>query len=461
MASSPGEERTTAQVRRSPIEKSHPSSNVEVGGSARRGRVVEQPTPNKPHRATSALIKVPGVKHTSHFLARYQAEMHKYTDAPDIFHQAIAYGVMGSLLTRYLYRAVLEGGVPPRWTNLWVLLVGDSADSRKSTCVSMGNEVLMRVDSSMVAPSDGSPEGFLSHLIKQHKAQKNNAATVLVSSEFSTLLTLFDRSYAASFKPLLLDFYDVPPLWKKALTRNEFEIPQPRVSLVGGIAIELLPRLSKQEDWLGGFFSRCLLVHGQRTRHEKRSATPPDSLFDSLADSLWSCLKLWRASSKARGRPRLTYSKAALKVADQLPPPPDEPNLRICLGRSSVHLMKLAAIEQIDEDPTAREIGAGATERAMGFIRYWLDTVPAVIDECFSRGREDLEGDRLPKRIYRYVLKRAGDNKYMSYREVMRACVLSSDHMRRAINSLKDAGLLEEETDDEGVSQVKVFKDPI
>ncbi len=389
----------------------------------------------------------------SGFLRQYETDMRTYTDAPDIYHPACAYAVFGALLTRYKYRACLQGGMPARWTNLWIILLGDSGDARKTTAIAMANDILMRVDDKVLGPTDGSPEGFLAHLAKCHRETKNNASTILVAGEFSTMLTQMQRNYSASMKPLLMDFYDVPALFKRALVKTQFEIPQPRVSMLGGIASELMPLLTKQEDWLGGFFSRCILVHGQRTREMKRSTTPSDEAMGAHADRLWEVLKLWRETQFKRGRPLFDYDKAALKVIERLPKSPPEPNLKLSLSRASVHLMKIAAIEQIDEDPTAKAIGAAATTRALDFIMYWWNSVPDIIDECFARGREDFEGDRLSKRIHRYVLRQGGTAEWAA---VMQNCALDSERMKRAVGSLQDAGMLTVEVDEE--TQVRTLK---
>lgn len=376
------------------------------------------------------------------FLRRYESEMHTYTDAPDVFHAASAYAVFGALLTRHKYRCILQGGVPPRWTNLWMLLVGDSGDSRKTTAISMAQQIMLKVDQSIDAPTDGSPEGLLGWLSKRHQQEDGNASGIIVAGEFSLLLTQYERSYSIAMKPLLMELYDVPPVKKRALAKSEFTIPQPRVSMLGGVAIELLPTMSSAEDWLGGFFSRTMLIHGVRTRHEKRGKTPTDEVMTSHADALHGALRRWRNHQIKLKRQLFDYDDAALKVVDKLPKPPEEPNLKMSLARASVHLHKLAAIEQIDENPEAKAIGKKATERALEFLMEgWYKKVPAIIDECFARGRGDFEGDRLAKRIHRYVQRR--ENSECSWAQIMRGCALKSEEIRKSLLSLEEAGMVE------------------
>ena len=381
---------------------------------------------------------------SSCFLRAYEASMTRFTDAAPSFHQASALTVFGALLTRYRYRAVLEGGVPPRWTNLYTVIVSGSG-TRKSTAVRMAEEILMRVDASMLAPSDGSPEGFLTHLTQRDRALTNNACAFFVSPEFSMMLMQFQRNYSAILKPLLMDLYDVPAVFKRKLTKMEYAIPQPRVSILGAIATELVPSLTDQFDWLGGFFGRCMLITGEPTTRMKFGKTPPNEVYAKHADALFECLKAWRKKQRTLGsgtsRPYFNYNAAALKVAGKLPEVPDEPVLSNVLSRASVHLMKVAAIEQVDEDPLATVIGPAATQRALDFVMEWWKGMPELVDSCFSRSRQDFEGDRLPKRLSKYIEKSPGG--LVTYAQAMVNCALDSRRMNEAVRSLQEAGLAE------------------
>lgn len=399
---------------------------------------------------SSSQVSPKAFKAKSHFLRAYETSMAQFTDAPAVYHRASAYGIFGALLTRWRYRCILEGGVPPRWTNLWILLVGDSGENRKSTAVRMASDVLHEIDQELVAPNDGSPEGFLQNLVKKERALKGNATTFVEAPEFATLLAQFTRSYSLSLKPLLMDFYDVPHTFKRQLAKQEFIIPHPRVSMLGAIATELLAPYTSQDDWLGGFFSRTMLIDADRTRTLKRAGTPGDSVVAKHAFNLKGALRLWFNTQKATKRRRFDFSKDAVKVLEAMPQAPDETTLKLSLTRAGVHLMKCAAIEQIDEDPTALEIGRAATERASELVLHWWNRLPKVIEQCYSHGRQDFEGDRLSKRIFRYVEKFGAETKdnRVSYRDVMRGCGIHSEAVSKAVTSLIEAGMLEKNFDE-------------
>lgn len=371
----------------------------------------------------------------SGFLRSFESEMAKYTDATPIFHRACAATVFGALLTRQEYRCTVAGGAKPKWLNLWTILIGDSARSHKSTAIDMASEVLTRVDQNLWAPDSGSPEGFLHDL----KDRGMDPSLIIVRSEFSTLLQHFQKSYANDFKSTLMDFYDVPLIHKKRLAKSTFIVNSPRVSLLGGIATELMPSLTRPADWQGGFFNRCMIVGGEKVKHFALERTVPPRVYDRVGERLLGMLEDWREFQKGRDWPTMTFSPDAEAILKKVPEPPDEPNVGLALGRAGAHLKKLAAIEQIDEDIYSKIIKGPAVRRAFEFLMAWWEGLPDIVDACCARGREDLEGDRLEKRIHRYVLKKGG---HSTVREVLRNCALKTKNLNEALSALQESGLI-------------------
>lgn len=389
------------------------------------------------------------------FLRKYEQEMAKYTDAPEIFHSACAYALMAGALTRYNYRVLLAGGVPPRWTNLWVFLVGDSANSRKSTCVNMAGEVLNRAMKDLRTPDDGSPEGFAKDFVMKEARQRGDAAGLLLQSEMGMFLMNMKKDYMRPLKGMLMEFYDVPPVYRKKLSREEFSVSRPRFSMLGAVATELLPNLTEAEDWLGGFMNRALLIPGKRIRYLETAKTPDDEVFSSLAHDLKTTLTAWKRNRKSaakemekdsRGRRKhflMEYSEAALKERKALKKNLTkhiDPNVELFRGRADVHLMKLAVVEQISMDPTARDISKEAVRNAWALFQHWYDEAPSVMEAAFARSNADLEGDRLARRLLRML--RESDTGFTE-QHLMQASVLDWKRFNEAVMSLEAAGTVE------------------
>lgn len=374
----------------------------------------------------------------SEFLRRYETSMSTFTDAPTVFHTASAVCIFGALLTRHKYRCRLQGGVPARWTNIWVVLEGATGGPKKSTAVNMAADILRRVDESIEGPNDGSPEGFMRQMHRMDQSQPGNATSIFIVEEFATLLSNMQKTYAQALKHLLTNLYDGPPKYLCILAKQQYEIRNPRVSLLGGVATELLPGMTVSMDWLGGFLNRALIIHGEAGKELPRGLTPTEKVMAGHADNLFECLRYWRNAQVRRKRPLYDFDAKALKLALSLPKSHDDQVLNSMMVRSRVHLMKVAAVEQIDEDPEAPAIGVKAVERSMKLIAYWQKTLPDLVHTCFVRGREDFEGDRLPKRILRYL--KSAPKKEACWPAVMKSCALSVDHMWKAVQALIDSG---------------------
>lgn len=390
----------------------------------------------------------------SNFLRDYEAEMQKYTDAPEIFHRATSTGILGALLSTHRNRCQMYGGTDFRWTNLWVVLVGDSGASRKSTCVHMAAHVLKLTEdgAELRSPDDGSPEGMARDLIQREQMQTGNAANVLVASELTAFLMSLTKEYMRGAKYMMVDWYDVPAMYKRTLSKEEYVVPLPRVSIVGGIALALLPSVTTSEDWLGGLMNRCLLVYGKKTRHLREPITPKKSVYEKLALQADETLKVWRKTriTEQKKDPKnvflFGYDKAALKlkqnIEDSIPSVVDKVQESLTT-RADLMFNKMAAIEQISMNPTSTVITRRAVEEASVLYLHWRKHAPELMELAYARSNADLEGDRLPRRMLR-ILKDCGAEGLVD-KKLMENTILDADKFMKAFGSLEMAGLAVQE----------------
>ncbi len=338
----------------------------------------------------------------STFLRPYVAEMSRHTDAPEIFHHACALGLFGSLLSRQSHRCLIDEGVSGRWTNMWILLVGDSGHDRKTTAIGFSEQILNLIDPTLRGPDDMSPEGLLS-FFKTRDLTEQNASAVFYQDEFVNLLIQMKRQYSAGLRPMMLKFYDVPSTFKRQLKKEEVKISNPRASIIGGIPSEMLAQYGQPEDWAGGFFNRFIFVQGKKSREQREAPRVSQAIYDKHAMNLGTTLSAWEQNMAGEDNLKLNFTKQAAAIRYDVNFASEEPHLNTMLARAQTHLAKIAAIEQIDEDPESRSIGTGAVERALVFLNHWASTIPMIVSHCRTHGREDFEGDRMPKMILRYL----------------------------------------------------------
>ncbi len=383
------------------------------------------------------------------FLRSYEKRMGDYCDAPSQFHRAAAYAVYGALLSRNMNRLRIASGPEPMWPNLWIVLVGGSAQSRKSTSIHFATSIATAVDKLIIAPDSFTPEGFASYLynLQLTKPKENGPAALIALTEMSQFLLEAQRQYASANKSMLMSMYDVKT-FRRQLSKSTLEVKLPRVSLLGGIAPELLSSHTDTADWQGGFMSRTMLIHGVRSRVLEDPTPVPESLFRELSRKLLERLVVQR---KTRLKNRGTwlakgfknfifdFEPEARKVWGTTPAEHVDPSLNFTLGRSKAHLAKMAAIEQVDMDPESPVITVKAVRRARELWQQWWDDSPGLVRSCFSRSQNDLGGDKLALRIYRIL----NDSKEpLDMRLVMRSSAINANAFNAAVASLQQSGML-------------------
>jgi hypothetical protein len=394
----------------------------------------------------------------ANFLRDYEAEMRKYTDAPDIFHRACAVTLLGSLLTTFRYRMRLAGGTSQRFPNLWTFLIGDSGNSRKSTAVDMATEVLDRSPPlrEMRAPDDGSPEGFAKDFVAKENKQKGNAAALVVHSEMGMFLQNVRKDYATGFKAMMMGFYDSPALYRRKLSKEEFSVPRPRLSLLGALATEFLPTTLDSNDWTNGFMSRALIVYGRRERTMEQPKTPPVEVYRALASQLEKTAEAWRRTRKRMVKRdglnwALNYDAAALKRVREVKhacKPSVDPNVNTLRARGDIHLMKLSAIEQCALDPESEVITAEAVSAGAELFLHWWNYAPKLMEGSYARSNADIEGDRLPRRILRLLMDAPEG---LPETLLMEATIIDWERFSKAVTSLEMMGKVERVLSQDGV----------
>jgi hypothetical protein len=386
------------------------------------------------------------------FLRQYERAMGKYTDAPDVFHRAAGYAVYGALLCTNKVRLRIAAGPEPLWPNLWMVLVGGSAQSRKTTSIHFATTVATEADEFICAPDSFTPEGFAQYLYALQQgtqgAPKDHGPAALINlPEMSQFLLEAQRQYASANKSMLMSMYDAKS-FRRQLSRSVLEVKLPRVGLLGGIAPELLSAHTDTADWQGGFMSRTMLVHGRRSRTLTDPTPVADRLFRDLVKVLDERLKTVarsRRKHKAKWKERgftnaiLDFEPSARKLWGSTPASHSDPALNFTLGRSQTHLAKMAAIEQVDMDPEAFVITEKAVRTALELWQEWWDSSPQLVRSCFSRSQADFGGDKLSLRIYRILMD---CTEPVEQSLLMRASAVHANAFQAAIASLKMAAMV-------------------
>src|SRR5215510_12887341 len=184
-------------------------------------------------------------------LADYLAFASPLTDAPSVYHLLVGLTVLAGVLGS---RISIPFGPQAIYPNLYVVLLGRSTFSRKTTSISIGRRVLDHFESVQVLPAEFSPEAFLQRLERKPTA-------VAIYPEFARALSAFRKAdYMAGMVERLTELYDCPPTYTRQLREKTFTIEQPVLSILAASTLEWLQRQMGTDDVMAGFFPRFIFV---------------------------------------------------------------------------------------------------------------------------------------------------------------------------------------------------------
>lgn len=208
------------------------------------------------------------------------------TEPPAIFHRWSILTCVAAYLSRDIH---IKHGHFTIYPNLYTLLIG-SAGSRKSSAINIAKGLLKQSGYSNFSPtkttkekffidmaehSAGGVEDFLEQSIFGNKEDDTNSVSemFIVAGEFNTF-----------FGNNILDFVtDLGELWdyngrfeSKVKNSKSVQIMNPTINILGGNTPTGFSAAFPIEILGQGFFSRTLMIYGERTREKITWPEPPD-----------------------------------------------------------------------------------------------------------------------------------------------------------------------------------------
>lgn len=232
----------------------------------------------------------------------------------------------------------------------YVMLMGESS-ARKSTAVKAARKVLAATGYNTFAAVSTTKEKFLLDLegrigddgedVEELEYYDSTKAreVFIVNDEFNEFIGLKNMSFIGTLG-VLWDWDPREPYTDKVKNSRSVSITEPTVSILGGNTPGNFAMAFPAEILTQGFFSRILLIHGERT--EKRFTIPPPldrAKFDALVE------KLVRIKATVLGQ--INISQSAMDVLDYIYKHDkeywfDDSRFVSYQGRRFVHLLKLA-----------------------------------------------------------------------------------------------------------------------
>jgi len=202
-------------------------------------------------------------------------------EAVERFHKWIGLWVLSSVSRRAVW---LPRGYYQLYPNLYVVLVAESALSRKSAACRIGRNVLVQMDNPpLITGPKITPEKMINKL-KVVGEDHIDSFAVVFAPELGVFLG--QRNQSHDIMAILTDIFDCQeePWHYELLMRGDEVLERVGASLLGGTTPEWMKTSLPTAAVGGGFTSRIIFVYARGRRHAK--ARPENSEMFQSGESL-------------------------------------------------------------------------------------------------------------------------------------------------------------------------------
>lgn len=282
------------------------------------------------------------------FISRYLLYT-KETEPPAIYHRWSILTAMSAYIGRTWY---VNQGHFNIYPNLYVILVG-GAGTRKNTAISLAKKLIKSAGYTTFAASKTSKEKLFVDLAESLEPQGEDLldANLFGSSSNDHLVNevfIASGEFNTFFGNNILSFLeDLGELWdwegpfeNKIKNGKSVIINNPTINILGGTTPTMFAKTFPPEFIGQGFFSRCFLIYGEKTR--PRITFPEEPSAEQTA-SLVTELKAMRGLVQTR----LSYTPTARRLIDRIYHAPDlheDARFESFYNRRLSNLLKLCSI---------------------------------------------------------------------------------------------------------------------
>lgn len=295
----------------------------------------------------------------------------KYTDhseSPVSYHTWAGVSCIAAALQRRVY---MRMGHSILYPNNYIILVGQSANTRKGEPLVIARDIVEHISTIKVLGEDSTPEA----LIRDMKGTEETFQDISTGNwkwqsavtAFIEELAVFTGHQNTTFLAYLTNWYDSRNKWKRTTKHQGIdEIIGMCFNFIASTAPDWLPHILTKEAIGGGFTSRCIFIVEERKR---KTVPDPNAMpvLDRLRDDLVHDLELiaclngeydWAPEAKASYEKWYKGEDEVLMAGGSLM---GDPALDGYAGRRPAHVRKISmaasasrsdsmAIEQEDFD---------------------------------------------------------------------------------------------------------------
>jgi hypothetical protein len=191
---------------------------------------------------------------------KYGAER---TDSYAEYHYAGVLALLSTMVNKNAYMELQTGTI---FTNLWLLLLGKSTVSRKSTAVGYVSDFVSALRPQLRMDSPGSAQGFLENLMNEGAEAHLQGKGILIVDEAAELLKMLKHTYMAELRDTLCKLYDNSPIsnrirsGQRANRQHLLKVEDPYFSQILSTTPENFTAEARVDDIRSGYLLRFLCI---------------------------------------------------------------------------------------------------------------------------------------------------------------------------------------------------------
>lgn len=414
---------------------------------------VYQKTPNKPEttsefreltveeiKARKESFKdrrLPFVLPPSHFVSIFCNWLGGITDGYDDYQKIGALWIISSFCD---YSVVVKLKQETVRSNISVTIFGRSTTSRKSTIVNRTRQVHESVTGSYLPNEDFSIEGYLESLDR-------NPTQHHVRDEVAGFLAKIHKQYNEGFNELECALYDGQNFRKTLASKGNkeprvFNIRSPYVTKLYATTPDNYFKYMEIEDFLCGKEFRTLFVYPTYNKNKMALGTETKQDIDNWllvlkrASAIYSFIKNSDGIEFKFEHGALEYYSAITSKIEDAADKADNSMLSSAVGRSQIHILKLAMLIELGKDPISTTITKESLAvSANAVVTYFIPTLMDIIDMM----QEDVKNNQVEKVIY--VIRRQGGA--IQHTKALHDTKLKSKDFSEVIETLQESETIE------------------
>ena len=378
------------------------------------------------------------------------------TDAPREYHEASAFIILSAILSSSLE---VESSIEDTKTNLWVLILGETTLTRKTTAMKLAVRIINEIDEDiLLATTEGSVEGIMDAM----QLRPHRAALFYRDEVAGMFKATARRDYLSGMLEAFTKLYDGDD-FKRLLRKEIINVKDPVFIFFGGGIKEATLAAMQEEHLTSGFIPRFLWVIGETTPDQLQPLGPRSPHALEIEGQITSRLRILYA----------TYNKTqTITIGEQQVDVPLSVKAELTdkawelynnfhnmfvswahgqtqrdillpiMSRTSINCLKMAALiaaSQQDPSITGRiTVSELDMAHAIKYVRSWM---PHTIEVIRDAGVSSAE--TLLQRVLLGIQRRPG----ISRSELMRNYRLSAREMTAMQDTLRERMLVRVEKD--------------